>query len=116
MVLAGDKGELPTVVVSINYRLGLLGLLASSEMAQRQAKNSSDVSLNNALRDMTQAVLWVKQNIASFGGDPNRITIWGQSAGCALEIDRYNEDASSITYTTHAPLLHADLSAPQPSS
>lgn len=66
-------------VVRINYRLGLLGFMASSEMSNR--RGSDDVALNRGFQDMKMAVQWVKANIDAFGGDGNHITIWGQSAG-----------------------------------
>ncbi|KAG0349434.1 hypothetical protein BG005_010979 [Podila minutissima] len=64
------------VVVSINYRLGLLGWAENSG-----AWGRSDVTGNQAFRDQILALQWVKKNIASFGGDPNKVTVFGESAG-----------------------------------
>ncbi len=73
------------VVVSINYRLGSLGFLALPELAQESPHHASG---NYGLLDQVQALEWVQQNIAAFNGDPNNVTIFGQSAGgmsvCAL--------------------------------
>lgn len=66
------------VFVSINYRLGVFGFLAHPELNWESGRNASG---NYALLDMIAALKWVQQNIATFGGDPNRVTIAGQSAG-----------------------------------
>ena len=66
------------VVVSMNYRLGIFGFLASKEL---DAESKQGVSGNYGLLDQIAALDWVKRNIAAFGGDPSRVTIFGQSAG-----------------------------------
>ncbi len=66
------------VFVTINYRLGVFGFLAHPELSRESGTNSSG---NYALLDMIAALKWVQQNIAAFGGDPDRVTIAGQSAG-----------------------------------
>jgi para-nitrobenzyl esterase len=66
------------VVVTINYRLGILGLLALPELAGESPHHSAG---NYALLDQIAALQWVQRNIAAFGGDPARVTIFGQSAG-----------------------------------
>jgi para-nitrobenzyl esterase len=66
------------VVVTANYRVGVLGFLAHPELSQ---ESSSKVSGNYGLFDQLAALRWVRDNIAAFGGDPNRVTIAGQSAG-----------------------------------
>ena len=68
------------VVVSIEYRLGVFGFLASSELRKESSHASSG---NYALLDQIAALAWVRANIAAFGGDPARVTIGGQSAGSA---------------------------------
>ena len=62
------------VVVSINYRLGPFELLASSEVGK-------DGDYNVFLMDQKMALEWVRSNIASFRGNPNQVTVFGQSAG-----------------------------------
>lgn len=66
------------VVVSINYRLGVLGYLAHPALS---AESPVGISGNYGLMDQIQALQWVKQNIAAFGGDPSNVTIAGESAG-----------------------------------
>jgi para-nitrobenzyl esterase len=66
------------VYVSIAYRVGVLGFLAHPELSAESPRN---VSGNYGLQDQIAALDWVRRNISSFGGDPDRITIFGQSAG-----------------------------------
>ena len=66
------------IVVTINYRVGLLGWLAHPELSRESGYHSSG---NYGLLDQIAALGWIKRNIAAFGGDPARVTIWGQSAG-----------------------------------
>lgn len=65
------------VLVTVNYRLGAFGFLALRELAAEQGGSSG----NYGLMDMIAALRWVKTNAASFGGDPNCVTIFGESAG-----------------------------------
>lgn len=66
------------VMVSFNYRLGALGFLAHPGLS---AENDRHVSGNYGLLDMIAALRWVQRNISAFGGDPGRVTIFGESAG-----------------------------------
>jgi para-nitrobenzyl esterase len=66
------------VLVSIGYRIGQLGFLAHPELS---AENPNHASGNYGLLDVIAGLQWVKKNIAAFGGDPNKVTIFGESAG-----------------------------------
>lgn len=66
------------VVVTLAYRLGPLGFLAHPELTAQSPHHSSG---NYGLMDQAAALGWVRRNIAAFGGDPHRVTIFGQSAG-----------------------------------
>lgn len=69
------KGDV--VIVTINYRLGPFGLLYFKDIA----KHGEVFDNNLAIKDQIMALRWVHDNIASFGGDPNSVTIFGESAG-----------------------------------
>ena len=75
----GFASRKDVVVGTINYRLGFLGFFAHPDLTAEAGGTSG----NYALYDMRKACQWVKQNIAQFGGDPDRITVAGQSGGAA---------------------------------
>src|SRR3984957_17100474 len=69
------------VVITINYRLGPFGWLAHPELTKESGHN---VSGNYGMMDALAALQWVQKNAAAFGGDPRRVTIFGESAGAFL--------------------------------
>src|SRR5262249_39482111 len=71
-----QRGE--AVVVTLNYRLGLLGFLALPAL---DAESPDRISGNYALLDQQAALQWVQANIAAFGGDPARVLLFGESGG-----------------------------------
>ena len=75
LATGGPKGT-PTVVVTLNYRLGLFGFLAHPAL---DAENH--LHDNYGILDQQAVLRWVHRNIAAFGGDPNRVALGGQSAG-----------------------------------
>jgi len=80
------------VVVTVNYRLGIFGFFAHPELTKESDRNSSG---NYGLLDQIAALEWVQKNVAAFGGDPKRVTIFGESAG-----------SWSVNYLTATPLAH----------
>jgi para-nitrobenzyl esterase len=67
------------VVVTFNYRVGVLGFFAHPELSKESQRGSG----NYGLLDMLAALRWTQKNISAFGGDPNNVTIWGESAGAS---------------------------------
>jgi para-nitrobenzyl esterase len=84
------------IVVTINYRLGIFGFLAHPQLSKESAHGSSG---NYGLLDTIAAIKWARRNISMFGGDPDRIAIWGESAGSAL-----------VSALTASPLVKRDIS------
>jgi para-nitrobenzyl esterase len=91
----GGAGSLPdyngemlakkgAVVVTFNYRLGAFGFFSHPELTQESDRGASG---NQGFLDMLAALEWVQKNIAAFGGDPKRVTIFGESAGSMAVAD-----------------------------
>jgi para-nitrobenzyl esterase len=77
-VYDGTKlAEKGVVLVSVAYRLGAFGFLAHPDLTKESGKGSG----NYGLQDMIAGLQWVKANVARFGGDPSRVTVFGESAG-----------------------------------
>ena len=68
--------DMNVIIVTINYRLGVLGFLALDQIETGEVSNA-----NFGLQDQVAAIKWVAENIEDFGGDKERITVHGQSAG-----------------------------------
>ena len=66
------------IVVSVNYRLGIFGFLSHPELTKESREHASG---NYGLMDQIAGLRWVKKNVAAFGGDPDKVTIAGESAG-----------------------------------
>ncbi len=82
------------IVVTLNYRLGVLGFLAHPQLT---AESGQHVSGNYGLMDIIAALKWVQRNIAAFGGDAQRVTLAGQSAGAyAVDLLEASPDATAL--------------------
>ncbi|KAK0482569.1 Alpha/Beta hydrolase protein [Armillaria novae-zelandiae] len=93
---SGDK----VIVVVIQYRLGLFGFLAGASVKAHGA-------LNAGLLDQQFAFQWVQEHIVKFGGDPSRVTIWGQSAGAGSVIQQVIANDGN----TFPPLFRAAITS-----
>jgi len=105
------------VVVTVNYRLGYFGFLAHPALS---ADSPHHISGNYGLLDQQAAFAWVRRNIAAFGGNPKRLTIFGESAGGQSVIDQLISPTSgplsaaiaeSGAYATNLPTLAAQEAA-----
>ena len=73
-----DLAKKGVVVVTLNYRLGIFGFFVHPELTKESTHAASG---NYGFLDQLAALQWVQRNIGAFGGDPNKVTIFGQSAG-----------------------------------
>ena len=74
LILQSIANHHPVIHVSINYRLGIFGFATSESLRAKKSENEG-------MRDQRLALEWVQDNIASFGGDPTKLTVFGQSSG-----------------------------------
>jgi carboxylesterase type B len=81
----------PIIYVAVNYRLGGYGFLHGKELA-------AEGGTNLGLRDQRLGLEWVADNIAAFGGDPSKVTIWGESAGAISVADQTLVNGGDNTY------------------
>ncbi|KAI1186904.1 alpha/beta-hydrolase [Nemania serpens] len=91
----------PIILVTVNYRVGGFGFLPGAEVL-------ADGVSNLGLLDQRLALEWVADNIASFGGNPDKVTIWGQSAGAFSVFDQMALYGGNITYKGK-PLFRAGI-------
>ena len=87
--MSGAAAGHPVIYVEVNYRVSGFGFLAGSELQK-------DGSTNLGLRDQRLGLQWVAENIAAFGGDPDKVTIWGESAGA---ISVFDQTIITVSYT-----------------
>ncbi|PHH67970.1 hypothetical protein CDD82_949 [Ophiocordyceps australis] len=109
LLATGMDQDQPFVFVAVNYRLGGFGF-----MPGRQIK--AEGSANLGLLDQRMGLEWVADNIAAFGGDPDRVTIWGLSAGAISVFDQMALRGGNATYKGkplfHGAIMNSGSSAP----
>jgi para-nitrobenzyl esterase len=96
------------VLVNVNFRAGPLGHLASPELSKESGHNASG---NYGIMDAVAALKWLKTNIAAFGGDPNNVTLFGQSFGAGTEhfitLSPMSQGLfNKVIYQSHAHYAH----------
>jgi carboxylesterase type B len=87
------------VLVTVGYRVGVFGFFAHPELSAELPRQASG---NYGLLDMIAGLQWIKRNISAFGGDPGRVTIFGESAGGTLDVWFTPPRAGTFIYHTHA--------------
>ncbi|KAI1427507.1 sterol esterase [Xylaria sp. FL1777] len=91
LILNGISQKKPFIFVSVNYRVGGFGFMPGKEIL-------ADGAANLGLLDQRMGLEWVQDNIAAFGGDPTKVTIWGESAGSISVYDQMALYGGNITY------------------
>ncbi|KAI1750140.1 sterol esterase [Xylaria castorea] len=91
LILNGAIQNKPFIFVSVNYRVGGFGFLPGKEIL-------ADGAANLGLLDQRMGLEWVQDNIAAFGGDPTKVTIWGESAGSISVFDQMALYGGNNTY------------------
>lgn len=86
------------MLVTLSYRLGLLGFWTHAELTQQQPEHPT----NFGLLDQRAALLWLQKYISYFGGDPKRVTVFGESAGAISILHHLTSDSM----TTRLPIIH----------
>ncbi|KAJ5689874.1 alpha/beta-hydrolase [Penicillium macrosclerotiorum] len=89
--------EQPVIVVNFNYRLGLGGFLASNKIGRELKRNGFQGNGNFGFTDQKVAMDWIQKYILQFGGDPNNVTVFGQSAG-AISIGHHMSAADPMKF------------------
>ena len=94
------------IVVVAHYRLGVFGFLGADQLRERDEEHAS--TGNYGQLDLVEALKWVQTNISSFGGDPNNVTIFGQSSG-AGSVAGIVSMPEVFTVVDSRPLFHAAI-------
>eukprot|EP00435_Cladocopium_sp_Y103_P034273 s2511_g8.t2 len=98
----------PALLITLNYRLNVFGFLGSDQLRDRDERNGS--TGNYGLQDQRMALHWVQENIGAFGGDPQKVTLWGHSSG-GVDVGLHLMTPSSYGLYSSAILQSGGLSA-----
>lgn len=111
--ISRDESDSPTIILTLHYRLGVLGFLASKEIREHNASFGEEGVGDYGIWDQVEALRWVKQHISAFGGDPDRVTLFGQSAGAGEPTSHLTWWPSCLKQSpfTHPSSLHQCPSA-----
>ena len=101
LVSSSVELDMPVIFVAMNYRVGGFGFMPGSEILK-------DGAANLGLLDQRLALQWVADNIEAFGGDPSKVTIWGESAGSISVFDQFALYDGNNTYNGHQ-LFHGGI-------
>lgn len=103
------------VAVTVNYRVNVFGYLALDVLTANQYNSTGQATSGNyGLQDNIAALQWVKANIAAFGGDPTRVTLYGQSSGATNVVSLYMSPLArglfdAVLSLSASPVLKGDL-------
>ncbi|UPK91559.1 hypothetical protein LCI18_002494 [Fusarium solani-melongenae] len=95
----------PTIVISVNFRLGVFDFLASKEIREYNLEFREEGMGNYGLWDQVQGLRWVQRHIAAFGGDPKRVTLFGQSAGVSANVHLLRDEPLFLSTIIQSGLL-----------
>lgn len=79
--ISKEDFNIPTIIISVSFRLGVFGFLASEELREYNREFGEEGVGNYGLWDQVEALRWTKKHIAAVGGNPEKICVFGQSAG-----------------------------------
>lgn len=102
----------PVIIVAINFRIGLFGFAAGTQLLEDNKADGSDSVGNYGLRDQRMAMEWLHHYISGFGGDPNNITLFGSSTGAADIVCHLLSKDNEVRPLFHRAILQSAILEP----